>query len=56
MINTHLEVKIKLSTINYLQTKEVKLFMAKIPYSQIVGNLMHVVVHTCFDCSYVVSC
>jgi hypothetical protein len=56
MINTCLEVNTNLSTINYPQTKKVKLFMANIPYSKIMGNFMHVVVHTCFDYSYVVSC
>jgi hypothetical protein len=32
-IITFLEADIKLSTIDYPQTKEVELFMAKIPYS-----------------------
>jgi hypothetical protein len=32
-IITHLQANIKLSTIDYPQTKEVEIFMAKIPYS-----------------------
>jgi hypothetical protein len=55
-IFTPLEVGLKLIK-NDCPTIEIKhLLMEIIPYSQVVGNLMHVIIYTRLDQSYSIGC
>ncbi len=53
---TLLEIGLKLIT-NDCPTIEIEHFLMEIiPYSQVVGNLMHVIIHTRLDMSYLFGC
>jgi len=51
-IFTPLEVGLKLIKNDYPITEVEPLLMEIIPYSQVVGNLMHVIIYTRLDRSY----
>ncbi len=51
-----LEVGLKLIKNDYPITKVEPLLMEIFPYSQVVGNLMHVIIYTRLDRSYSIEC
>jgi hypothetical protein len=55
-IFTPLEVGLKLIKNDYPTTKIKHLLMEIIPYWQLVGNLMHVIIYTRLDRSYLIGC
>ncbi len=55
-IFTPLEVGLKLIKTDYPITEVERLLMEIVPYSQVVGNLMHVIIYTRLDWSYSIGC
>lgn len=55
-ILTPLQEGIKFTKYDCPTTKEECLLMRVVPCSQLVGSLIHIIIHTKHNCSYLVSC